>query len=246
MKYERITTEQEAKALLGKLRRTPGPYGIDCETIGVDPTSESPCERGRIFSWSIAASTDRVRSIRGVGDVSAASSYYIDGVLLPVFADFLRAAPLVGHNIHGFDRHMFANAGFPLGNIVADTLDMHRMFSPGAPAGLKHLAKHWFGFEQPTFASLFSRPKHAKYVEEKDRKTRRKIEGTMIPTLVFAGPAYKVYRGTELIPLDEIEDNYPQRAEAMYRYGALDAGLALELYQCLQIKLSEIETRVLA
>lgn len=243
MKYESISTQQEAEALLAQLQRHPGPVGIDCETIGIDPTKESPCGTGRIHCWSLAVSGPDSRFIEHLGStIRNAESYFIPRRLLPVFAEYLRTAPVVGHNVWSFDRHIFHNEGVPLENIVGDTLRMHRLLHPSTEMahGLKPLARNWLGFKQPSFDSIVKRPEHRMDVEPKDRITKRKVgEVKGVPTVVVAGPVGKFVKRMEYIPLDELEACYPRRWDTFVKYAALDAGLALELYQCFRIKLQE-------
>ena len=255
MRYEIIETEQQAQKLLGELQRYRGPVGFDCETTGVDPTKEGVCHRGRIYCWSLAVVTSRSRDIRGIGSVAHSLSYYIAGKLLPLFGSFLETAPLVGHNIHGFDRHMLANHGIFARNIAADTARMFRLYNPDKTAAgkLKPLCHYWLGFHQPSFDSITKRPDHAfEIIEHKLRKnevgpvvyreTRRKVgDQRAVPTLLVAGPVGKFYKKMVHIPLDELERDYPERWQAFMKYSALDAGLTLELYLALRQKLATIK-----
>ncbi len=258
MSYEQIRTENQARELLGKLGSTPGPYGLDTETVGVDPTAESPCGVGRIHCWSIAINGTRSRCIKGVGTIKEANGYYIEGKLLHMFEQWLESAPVVGHNIHGFDRHIFANHGIELRNIVGDTRRMFRLLHPGKEhkGDLKSLGRFWLGIQQPSFDSITRRPKHLEAVIEHKlrknevgpvvyRETKRKVGGVNgVPTLLVAGPVGRIHYQPEFIPLDELQDSYPERWSLFMKYAALDAKLTLELYQCFRIALSGIAWRM--
>lgn len=258
MRYEKVTTETEARELLEHLKSYKGPVGLDTETTGVDPTKESPAGRGKIFCWSLATATGGRRDVRSIGTITSAESYYIHGRLLPLFASYLETAPLVGHNIHGFDRHLLANHGIEATNIIADTQRMFRLYEPSteSSAGLKALSRYWLGFHQPSFKSITMRPEHRmEDVVHKLRKgevgpvmyrhTRRKVGDVKgIPTLLAAGPLGKFVKKLEYIPLHELEEMYPERWQEFVKYAALDAGLTLEIYQCLKLKLTETKWRM--
>ncbi len=258
MHYGVVDNEDKAKELLERLKSTPGPYGLDCETTGVDPTKESACGRGRVYCWSIAVCSSRSRDVHNVGSILEADAYYIKGSLLDLFRRWLESAPLVGHNIHGFDRHVFANHGIELKNIVGDTRRMFRLLHPGkeVDGDLKSLGKYWLGVQQPSFDSITRRPKHLDTViEHKLRKnefgpviyryTKRKVNGVNgVPTLLVAGPVGRIHYQPDYIPLDELESLYPKRWARFMKYAALDAKLTLELYQCFRIALEKIPWRM--
>ncbi len=115
-----IKTIEEAQELLDEeLDLYDEVYGIDTETEGIDPRSEPPGSgRGRIVCWSIAWERD--------GQYQRA---YLPTSALEVFKDWLENPHVkkVGHNIFGFDKHMFMNHGIHLQGIVGDTMHMSKL-----------------------------------------------------------------------------------------------------------------------
>ena len=220
-----IDTPEKAKSLLDRLLSVPylaEPFGIDCETIGIDPTKEAPGRgHGRIFCWSLAAGDPR---------------YYLTRETLEIFGPYLETMPLVGHNIFSFDYHMFRAHGITLGNIVGDTLRMSKLARnhPDARHGLKHLAKQYLGLDMADYKDLFSRPGRLASKEVK-RESYKKVKG--IPTLTGAGELGRFSSSDarrELIPLDEIPELYPQRMDTLIDYASLDAVATLKLYHKLK------------
>jgi len=228
-----VDTLAKAQSWMTTLLHYDGVCGIDTETSGIDPKIQAPgAGHGRIECWSI--STDDWR-------------LFIWGKYLEVFKPWLERAEQakVGHNIYGFDWHMFANHGIQLSGIVADTLYISRLLycSKERSHGLKQLALHWLGYKQPAFDSLFMRPKHKmQFVQETKkskgvihelnfRETKRKVgEQVGVPTLFATGERGRIYKGLEYIPLSEIPYDYPERLEALYDYASADAALTLALY----------------
>lgn len=211
-----IDKESAAETLLFSSLNQPGEvFGFDTETVGIDPRKQSPVGNGQVVCWSLAHGNKR---------------WFIWGEFLELFKPFLESTNhyKVGHNIFSFDKHILGNHGIQLNGIAADTLHLSRLLycSKERSHGLKALAKTRLKIEQPSYASLFSRPTHG---VGKGRTTVGKSKRSGIPT-VLGTEWSTVGSGRELIPLDRIREDYPQRLEALYEYASLDAYITLKLY----------------
>lgn len=157
-----ISTGTEAYNLVCRLEhRAEQVCGIDSETEGINPKVDPAAgPKGRIICWTL--SFDAV-------DAFIWANAETWGILGPL----LKSLPVVGHNIFGFDRHMFRKAGAPLGNIVGDTMRMFKLVNPSeeASASLKTLMKYWLQIEPVgSFMELFTRRKCLEVVPEGDIK----------------------------------------------------------------------------
>lgn len=223
-----ITTGNQAWGLLDDLVEH-DLFGIDCETDGIDPRKDPAAgPLGQIVYWSIAFG-DRAEVI----EHNPNTQHVFDG--------FLKRAPVVGHNIYGFDRHMFRKANMPLGNIVGDTLRMSQLLNPDDDAehGLKSLMKWHLGWEPVgDFEDLFTRRKgtYVPDISEEIVERKRTIEGNQVLTLA-GGPSTKLGKGRETIPLREIALEYPHLLPTLEAYAALDAKATLCLYRMFQATL---------
>ncbi len=225
-----VKTAEEAEAFYHDNYTGSGPYGLDCETVGIDPRSEPASgDNGRIVCFTVAS------------EQYTTFFWWNDQVKL-VMKPWLESAPVIGHNIYGFDYHMFRKEGVILRNIVGDTLRMHRLLctAEGVEHGLKALMKWWLNLE-PTgsFEQLFSRRRCVGTEHSEAKYTKRKIGDTSgIPTLI-CGDYSRLGAGTETVPLDEIETNYPQLLPVLYEYACLDATATLRLYEMLCKKMNQ-------
>lgn len=235
-----IKTSEGAGLLLNHLGNDHrGVVGIDTETEGIDPRSEPPGSgRGRIVCWSVCYKSESGSYVR----------YYLPASTLEIFKPWLESqAPKVGHNIFGFDRHMFWNHGINLAGIVGDTMHMSKLAwnHPDAKHGLKQLAPVVGIRNMGKFKDLFSRQTPGK-VEPIDeiKTTWRKINGERVTTIIGGDHQY-FYKTRELVPLSEIQTNpeYAHRLEALYEYASLDAEVTLRLYHHFVGKLEKIPWR---
>lgn len=233
-----ISTDSEANALLADLRDIPGPFGFDTETVGVDPTSESPAFRGRVVYWSLSWLQPGDPTHKRCG-VPVARRAFLHVRHLELFADFLRSVELVGQNIVGFDMHVVENHGIYLAKVVGDTKHMSRLWyaSKDVDHGLKGQSREILGYDMTEYGQ-FSRCTELK---PKTYKTTRTVldkkTGVWKTTVAGSWPCFswgkKRPNGTykrELIDLDIIERDYPHLMEAFADYASLDAKAALELY----------------
>jgi len=241
-----IRTEADVDVLLSVLNDTDHPVGVDTETIGVDPTSESPVGRGRIFCWSLAF-IDPELGKHETG-VPLAQRVFLPGWTLERLTPWLESdLPKVGHGIFEFDKHLFANQGIQLGGILADTVHMSRLLQAdkNKPNGLKHLMSTFLGYELGAFKELFSRPtalppdkKQSQQVEGK--QSYKKIDGYRVPTYTAPGDCWVRFNDSpSQIPLDELWEYYPKLRNTLVDYASLDAKATLELYFYLKAKLAD-------
>lgn len=246
-----VVGQNLSRILLGvELRRCANeqvPVGLDTETEGINPKTEAPASGvGTISCWSI--STPRYEKV------------FLWADQLEYYTTWLESeAPKVGHNIFSFDYHMFANAGIELSGIIGDTLRMSKLLycSKMRSHGLKDLAKNWLNIEQPSFNSLFRRPKHAiKHVQESKklkgeiidlqyRETKRKVGPHKgVPTLFASGERGTFGKVLEYLPLSRIPTEYPDRLDALYEYASSDALITRLLYHELRTELEKVEWNI--
>ncbi len=222
---------------------TTGPYGLDCETVGVDPTAESPVGKGEIVCWSLAWVDPALGSHPERGTPVGRSAFLWADALKP-FSDWLRSSPVLGHNLFSFDRHMFANNGINLGAIVGDTLRMAKLLDADShDNSLKSWIKRAFDYGVGDYKDLFSRRKPGVLDDTPEcRATWRKLDGYRVPTLVGTS-SQRFSSQRDLIPLDTIATDYPELLPVLHEYAALDAKGTLELYFLLRRRLEETPWR---
>jgi len=225
-----ISTNEDASRLITRLWATTDPVGIDTETVGCDPRKQSPVNTGRVICFSISIpGTDlhpKHSSVR-LGDQN-----FIWAEFLPMFKPWMESnRPKVGHNVWGYDYHVLLNGGIKLGGIVGDTLRMSRLLDASKLVrhGLKDRQKWVLGYEGlGSYSELFSRPADLK---PKTYRETRVQQCRGVPTLQVEGTWPCVsWKRHQIIPLDRIREDYPQRLETLYEYATLDAKATLELY----------------
>ncbi len=233
-----------ASELLGHLFSYKGVVGLDTETSGINPRKQaSACGAGRIECWSL--STEKYEKV------------FLWSDQLEPFTPWLQSDKhkKVGHNIYGFDYHMFANHGITLAGIAADTMIMSRLLycSKERSHSLKALSQNWLGIHQPSFDSLFRRPKHEiRFIQESrkvkgvvedlsERHTKRKVGPHKgVPTLLVTGERGFFGKALEYIPLSDIPALYPDRLGALYEYASTDAYLTRLLYYKFKQELTKV------
>jgi len=108
--------------------------------------------------------------------------------------------------------------------------------------GLKDLVKWWLGRERQSYKDLFSRPAVLLPEVCKPKRTWRKIEGRRVPTICGSGELGRFsHSARELIPLNTLATNYPQRLNTLYEYATLDAIDTLRLYELLRQELEQVK-----
>lgn len=195
--------------------------GIDTETSGVNPKSESPVGRGRVICWSLA--TEQAR-------------YFLWAKDLDYFKIWLQSErhKKVGHNVFAFDRHMFNNHGIKLNGVIGDTMRMARFWRSDKrfKTGLKSLMEKLFGYKIGDYKDLFSCPSFTGKINTREElgKSTRKVGEVKVPTILGTESWIVSWVKRELIPLDEIRTHYPERLATLYDYATLDAKATREIY----------------
>lgn len=247
-----VNSEAKAQVILKELYRH-DMVGLDLETVGVNPREESPCHTGRAACWSLAFPRAALGTHARTGN-PLAQRVFLWAEYLPIFKDWLEdhTRRKVLHNGFTFDRHILLNHGINAQGFD-DTLRISKLIhaDKNMDHGLKSLMWHLLGYSYGEYKDLFSRPKH-KMDEKQWYKT---VKGVKVPvegkwvtvkrpggedklkTYKASGPFGKVYTAQELIPLDTIARDYPQRLPTLYEYASLDAKAVLELYWVLIKKL---------
>lgn len=206
--------------------------GIDTETTGIDPRSESPVNRGRIVCWSLATENAR---------------YFLWADKLDWFKEWLQNEHQfkVGHNVFTFDRHMFANHGIQLNGVIADTMRMARFLRSDKrfKVGLKPLMEKLFGYKIGDYKDLFSRPSFTGKIHKREKlgKSTRTIGDIKVPTTLGTEAWNISWARRELIPLEKIARHYPFRLDTLYDYATLDALATREMYFELKKRLERNE-----
>lgn len=233
-----VDSPEKASELLAILVGNPGPFGVDCETTGCNPREQSPVHTAEIVCWSVAWFEPDAPAHPMAANTRVARSAVIWAEYLPVFADWLRSnAPKVGANFTAYDMHAFENHGIVVGGVVHDNKHTSRFWysSKDIPHDLKSQLTSVLGYSAASYESLFSRAVRNKdKVYKADRYYPRGTSRTGplagVPTLVIAGswPTFS-HSKRELIPLERIRTDYPDRVAEMVPYAALDAKGSLEL-----------------
>jgi hypothetical protein len=227
-----IDTATDAAAWVAEQAIYAGPWGFDTETEGLDPRKQPAAgDHGRIVCFTVAT------PVRVSGDELEADGafFWANDEVLSVLGPWWESAPVVGHNLYGFDAHMCRRAGYELGNIRMDTLRAHRLIDTGPDVehGLKALMHSWLGIEPVgKLTELFSRKRCLEVTTAGEMKyTWRKVDDSnpRVPTLI-GGPTSRFGEMSELVPLSAIRTEYPHLLEALYQYALLDAVATLKLW----------------
>lgn len=238
-----ITTEVEATELLQRLNARSYPIvGIDCETVGIDPKKEPASgSKGRIVCWSLAWYEGAANE--GVAGLEIQSAViWANDATWGRLGSALHSMPVTGHNIYGFDSHMFRKSGYSLGNIVGDTVRMSRLINTNDDAehGLKALMKWWLHREPVgEFRELFKQRTCLGVEDESTIKySWRTVAGDRVHSLIGAAHS-RLGAGYSPVPLDLIPDQYPDLLPVLEEYAALDAVVALQLYGLFVLKMKD-------
>lgn len=239
---EIINTPLEAAELVSKLFRLNLPASVDVETVGVDPSIQSPVGRGDIFCWSIGYVEETGVRTHPTHGTPLAKRVFIPNwgmyakTILPVFKPWLESnAPKGGHNFTTFDMHVFRNHGIEVGGVVFDTLRMSKLAhsDKNVNHGLKFQADAKFGYSWGSIKTLFSRPQRNKSKRYKKDMSFKPKSGPLagVDSFRCAGEVSVLSETkTEVIPFPEIIELYPQRVPDLVNYATWDAKATLELY----------------
>lgn len=227
-----IGTADEARAWLRETQFLSGPYGFDLETVGINPkTQPAAGDHGRIVCFTVA----RPLGIEPNGNLKVDGTFFWGNPdVVEVMGPWWSTAPVVGHNLYGFDAHLCRRAGYPLNRIVMDTLRAHRLINtdPDARHGLKALMELWLGIAPVgKIDSLFSRRKCLEEVPGSEIKStwRKVADEPRVPTIT-GGAHSRVGDLEELIPLDRIAAEFPHLLPSLIEYALLDAVATLRLW----------------
>jgi hypothetical protein len=211
------------------------PVGIDTETVGCDPSKESPVGTARVWCTTLAW--------RGLDDIRTAFvprqyTYHLAGWLEGA------GAKKVGTNIYGYEAHVFRNMGIELRGIYADTVDMSRLLDPRdrldehGGHGLKPWGKR-LGYDVLEYKEVFKRRKPGAIGYYKRDGTVTK-GGVTIHRVAGAGHQ-RFLSQWETMPIDVAWRDYPQRRDAIVQYAVQDALMSLETFYVLREKLRKLE-----
>jgi DNA polymerase I-like protein with 3'-5' exonuclease and polymerase domains len=224
-----VDSTEGAEELLRTLRQSPGPFGVDCETVDCDPKKQSPVGTARIVCFSIAWKE---------GTRTRSAFVWVEH--LEAFRAWLEdpAVAKIGANFPGYDMHCFENHGILIRGFAHDNKHTSRLWysSKDVPHDLKSQAESVLGYRTRKFTTLFSRAKALKpktyarttfYAKGKDRKGP--LAG--VPTLVCEGTVscFSYAGKLPLVPLDRVRTDYPGLVGTLITYAAEDAVWSLEL-----------------
>lgn len=233
-----VDSLERARDLLATLQANPGPFGVDCETVGVDPRKQSPVGNGRIVCWSVAWFAPGAPPHPVAPNTRVASAAFIWAEYLEFFREWLEnpAVHKVGANFTGFDMHVFENHGIRIGGFVHDNKHTSRLWysSKDVRHDLKSQASGVLGYTAQHYSDLFSRPAETKAKLYKRTGYSRPRKGPLagVPTLTCAGEVSTFSaRKRNLIPLDQVRvgGDYESLLPVLYGYAAADAKWSLEL-----------------
>lgn len=229
-----VTSADAARFLLDLLAAHTGPVAVDTETLGCDPSKESPVGTARVWSMQLAWGEP--------ADVppSDFQTAFIPGEFLGFFKSWLEdhAKPKVGSSILSYDRHAFKNHGIELRGVVGCTWLQSKLRDPSNK--VEHGLKAWgerLGYEVKEYSSFSRRLKGGKVRHyKKDRVT----DGVTF----IAGAEFQTinWNNTEDVPLDVLWEKYPSRRRAIMDYACMDAAMSLDGFYFLRQELIDAAT----
>jgi len=213
------------------------PVGLDTETTGSDPDEESPVGHARVWCTTTAwgPSRDELRAVF--------FPWWATPYLKPFLED--EECGKVGANLYGYEKAVYWNEGIDFRGIVGDTVDMWRLLDVSRTThGLKALgARLWYNMVP--FTAVAGRPKRLKVTVRKKEGTRSTngVEAYVAPGEHHGFLLAKGKSGREIIHLDEIWSDYPQRRELLVWYALQDAVVGYHGWRYLKRKLETREWR---
>lgn len=240
----RLARELEAYSL-----GTGYPAGVDTETTGCNPKAESPVGRARVWCATVAW---------GAPGQEPQAAFILRRYLEPLIPWLEDPdAGKVGNLIYGYDRHAFKNEGIELRGIEGDVKYMAKLLDPSQlqDCGLKAMGEA-IGFKVESYKDVTARPAHGPVMTQRSKfshcpwcdwvgeRVRKICDGcgfVASPDLHVMVQSQRVYWGKrEIIPLDELWSDYPERREAFARYAVRDAVMSLAVFYAKQAELEGV------
>lgn len=223
------------------------PVGFDTETTGCNPKEESPVGRARVWCATFAWAGPDDAHLNGPIETAFVRRPFLTP-LIPWLED--AACLKVGSDIFGYDRHAAYNEAIELRGIDGCTRFMNKLLDPDKrnESGLKSLAAKQ-GLSGEKFAEVVRRPAHGPVLKRKlcwsecawcgwySSSPRRKVcGGCDFDAHPHLGRVAEVeyqniqWSKTELIDLDELWRDYPERRRRLSEYAVGDAIKSLCVY----------------
>lgn len=209
------------------------PVGLDTETTGSDPGEESPVGRARVWCTTTAwgPTSDELRAV------------FFPWWATQYLRRFLEDTECgkVGANLYGYEKAVYWNEGVDFRGVVGDTVDMWRLLDVNRLShGLKPLGTK-LGYHMVSFAEVAGRPKRLKATVRRKPGTRKE---NGVVAYVASGEHHgfshaKGKAGREIIHLDELWADYPQRRDTLVWYALQDAVVGYHGWRYLKRKLEK-------
>ena len=206
-------------SLLKELLEYRGPVGIDTETIGWNPKMGSPVGLARIFCVTLAWYTGEKWRTVFLKDEWRTIQPWLE-------------SPLhfkVGANLMGFDRHVFSNEDVEFQGIRGDIVRMSRLLNNSWKT---HGLKDWCGrleIAQSVYKDVATRYKPA-FKEGPKKEQTRKAPGGGYKIHYCPCPTVGVLKSREIMGLEVLWTDYPQRRELLKEYALVDAVAPVKIY----------------
>lgn len=229
-----VNNDASARFLVGFLNTHEGPVAVDTETLGCDPSKQSPVGTATLWSMQLAWGEP--------ADVppSDFETAFIPAEFLPFFKEWLEdhTRAKVGSSILSYDRHVFKNHDIELRGVVGCTWLQSKLRDPSN--NVEHGLKAWgerLGYEVKEYSSFSRRLRGGKV---RHYKKDREVDGVTF----VAGAEFQTinWNNTEDVPLDELWEKYPTRRRAIVDYACMDAAMSLDGFYFLREELINAAT----
>lgn len=242
-----VDSVELARGLESTLRAV-GVFSVDVETVGCNPKKQSPVLTARIVCWSVAWTECTALPHADVPGVYQSRRAFIPAWsgyewTLDYFKPLLQDASVAKCMHNGdYDVQCFANHGIWVVGLAYDTKHMSRFWyaSKDIKHDLKSQMSGLLGYRVHAYTDLFSRPVQMKPKVYKRSGYVTKRVGPLagVRSWVEAGswPTFS-HAERELLPLDTLHSEYPDRLPALQHYASFDAKGTEELrqYRTLQL-----------
>lgn len=185
--------------------------GLDTETLGCDPSRQSPIGHARI--WCLTLADERFKA-------------FIPGEQLHELKPWLEGnTPKVGHGVLDYDIHVLVNHGIRLRGILGDTLHMSRLWNTDET--FQHGAKSWaerLNIPQMHYVDIAGRRAIGREIRPAKDRTSKGAQ------YVEQAPYCNLLKGRRLVPLDILWDEEPGCRGKLIQYATQDAYVTYKLY----------------